>query len=119
MSLVTLVAGEVTFQDKVGVFWLKSVMEFDDNVDMKLDRAEFCQLYTRQRAGRFHALSGSHPAWIVHSKPALMIFSDLVVLSYSYFSCIVYCMWIQTEEQLLLAIIVQMLTSVDDHRIDI
>ena len=40
-----LVTGEVTFQDKVGVFWLKAVMEFDDNVDMKLDRAEFCQLY--------------------------------------------------------------------------
>ena len=38
-------AGKVTFQDKISVFWLKSVMEFDDNVDMKLDRAEFCKLY--------------------------------------------------------------------------
>ena len=42
-----LVTGEVTFQDKVGVFWLKSVMEFDDNVDMKLDKAEFCTLYNK------------------------------------------------------------------------
>ena len=35
----------VSFKDKVGVFWLKAVMEFDDNVDMKLDKAEFCALH--------------------------------------------------------------------------
>ena len=39
--------GGVSFKDKVGVFWLKAVMEFDDNVDMKLDKAEFCTLYNK------------------------------------------------------------------------
>ena len=39
--------GAASFKDKTGVFWLKAVMEFDDNVDMKLDKTEFCSLYAR------------------------------------------------------------------------
>ena len=49
-----LVAGEVTFQDKISVFWLASFVssqntmiltELADNIDMKIDRTEFCKLY--------------------------------------------------------------------------
>ena len=39
--------GEPSFQDKIGVFWLKAVLEFDEDVNMQLDKYEFCQLYRK------------------------------------------------------------------------
>jgi len=45
------VTGEVlSFQDKVGAFWMKAVFEFDDNVNMRLEKPEFCALYEKLAA---------------------------------------------------------------------
>jgi Ca2+-binding EF-hand superfamily protein len=45
------VIGEVlSFQDKVGAFWMKAVFEFDDNVNMRLEKPEFCALYAKLAA---------------------------------------------------------------------
>lgn len=41
---------DVPFKEKVGVFWLKALVEEDKNVDTKLDKDEFCTLYKKMHS---------------------------------------------------------------------
>merc|ERR1712166_1092371 len=45
-------ADVVSFQDKVGAFWLNAVVEFDDNGNMRLEKPEFCALYEQLAAAK-------------------------------------------------------------------